>query len=71
MSTRRDEPLEEIWAARRRIAERFGFDPHKQARQLRHRQEEARERIYRREHDMPAASQTTALRETPPDQKPE
>ena len=71
MKTKRDEPLEDIWAARRRIAERFGFDPHKQAQQLRQRQEKARERLYRREHDSPAAPETLALRETPPDQNPE
>ena len=69
MKTKRDEPLEEIWAARRRIAERFGFDPHKQAEQLRQRQEAVKERLYRRTDEFAPASNSLALRETPPDRK--
>jgi len=70
MKTERDEPLEELWAARRRIAERFGFDPHRQARALRERQEAAKERLYRRDDDLTSASDALLLRETPPNQNP-
>jgi hypothetical protein len=68
MNTRRDEPLEEIWAARRRIAARFGFDPHKQAEHLRQRQEAAKHRLYHREQEFAPTSDALALRETPPAQ---
>ena len=49
MKTKRDEPLEEIWAARRRIAGRFGSDPRKQLLHLRKRQAQAKARLYRQE----------------------
>ncbi len=68
MNTGRDEPPEEIWAARRRIATRFGFEPHKQAEHLRQRQEAAKERLYRREQESAPAPQALALRKMPPDQ---
>lgn len=69
MNARRDEPLEEIWAIRRRIAVRFGFDPHKQAEHLRQRQAAAKDRLYRREQELAPASEALALRETPLSQK--
>ncbi len=69
MKTKRDEPLEDIWAARRRIAERFGFDPRKQAAQLRQRQEAAKDRLYRRADEFALASETLVLRDTPPERK--
>jgi hypothetical protein len=34
MKTQRDETLQEIWAIRRRIAKKFGFDPKKTDRLL-------------------------------------
>ncbi|HEY0550249.1 MAG TPA: hypothetical protein VGF13_11665 [Verrucomicrobiae bacterium] len=69
MKAKPDEPLEDIWAARRRIAERFGFDPHKQLQQLRQRQEAAKERLYRRADDFIPASDALLLRDAPRDQK--
>lgn len=69
MQTKLDEPLEDLWAARRRIAERFGFDPRKQAEQLRQRQEAAKDRFYRRANEFPAASEKLVLRDAPPKPK--
>ncbi|MBI3417354.1 MAG: hypothetical protein HY043_18840 [Verrucomicrobia bacterium] len=69
MKTKPDEPLEDIWAARRRIAERFGFDPRKQTEQLRRRQEAAKDRFYRRANEFTAASETLVLRDAPPKPK--
>jgi hypothetical protein len=69
MNAKRDEPLEEIWAIRRRIAARFGFDPHKQAEHLRQRQALAKDRLYHREQEFAVASEVLALRHAPPSQK--
>ncbi len=40
MKTKRDEPLEEIWAIRRRLAEKFDYDLKKAGEYYRQRQKE-------------------------------
>ena len=54
MKTNRDETLEEIWAIRRQIAKKFGYDPKKQVAYYQRRQKESGARIYRPE--VPAGS---------------
>lgn len=49
MKTKRDEPLEEIWAIRRRIAKKFGFDPKKQVAHYQRKQKQMDAKIYRPE----------------------
>ena len=47
MKTNRDETLEEIWAIRRQIAKRFGYDPKKQVAYYQRRQRDSGAKIYR------------------------
>ena len=54
MKTNRDETLEEIWAIRRQIAKKFGYDPKKQVAYYQRKQKESGARIYRPE--VPAGS---------------
>ena len=49
MKTNRDETLEEIWAIRRQIAKRFGYDPKKQVAYYQRKQKESGAKIYRPE----------------------
>lgn len=49
MSTKRDETLEEIWAIRRKIAKKFGFDPKKQVAHYQRKQKQLGAKIYRPE----------------------
>jgi hypothetical protein len=47
MKTKRDEPLEEIWAIRRKISARYDHDPRKQAEDLKKRQTKLKARFFR------------------------
>ncbi|MGD0252805.1 MAG: hypothetical protein ABSC01_08925 [Verrucomicrobiota bacterium] len=49
MNTKRDETLEEIWAIRRQIARKFGFDPRKQVAHYQRKQKQPGVKIYRPE----------------------
>ena len=49
MNTKRDETLEEIWAIRRQIAKKFGYDPRKQVTYYQRKQKESGARIYQPE----------------------
>ena len=49
MKTKRDEPLEEIWAIRRQIAKKFDFDPKKQVAHYQRKQKRLGAKIYRPE----------------------
>ena len=49
MNTKRDETLEEIWAIRRQIAKKFGYDPRKQVAYYQRKQKASGARIYRPE----------------------
>ena len=49
MKAKRDETLEEIWAIRRQIAKKFGYDPKKQVAYYQRKQKESGARIYRPE----------------------
>jgi len=49
MKSKPDETLEEIWAIRRQIAQRFGFDPRKQVAYYQRLQKQLGARIYRPE----------------------
>lgn len=55
MKTNRDEPLEEIWEIRRRIAKRADFDPKKQVAHYQQKQKQLGAKIYRREDHLTAA----------------
>jgi hypothetical protein len=66
MRTKPDQPLEEIWAIRRQIAQEFGGDPKKQAVHYRHKQRQSGARIYRSADTLETAAEVMALRETPP-----
>jgi len=61
-----DEPLEEIWAIRRQIAQEFDYDPSKEVAHYQRKQKQLGARIYRRAGESALASQALALRETPP-----
>ena len=58
MKTKRDEPLEEIWAIRRRIGEKFNYDPKRQAAYYQRKQEQLGAKIYRPE--VPSCSDVQA-----------
>lgn len=49
MTPERDETLEEIWAIRRQIAKKFGYDPRKQVAYYQRKQKESGAKIYRPE----------------------
>jgi hypothetical protein len=49
MKAKLDAPLEEIWAIRRKIAKKFGFDPKKQVAYYQHKQKELGAKIYQPE----------------------
>ena len=49
MNSKRDEPLEEIWAIRRKIAKKFGYDPKNQVAHYQRKQKQLGARLYRRE----------------------
>lgn len=66
MKTKRDEPLEEIWAIRRRLAEKFDYDPKKAGEYYRQRQKTAGVKLYCSEEELSPATEAVALRETPP-----
>jgi hypothetical protein len=66
MKTKRDETLEEIWAIRRRLAEKFDYDPKKAGEYYRRRQKAAGVKIYQREEEFAPAADALVLRETPP-----
>ena len=53
MKPKLDEPLEEIWAIRRQIATKFGFDPKKQVGHYQRKQKKLGAKIYR--HRTPVA----------------
>jgi len=57
MKTNRDETLEEIWAIRRKLAQRFNYDPKKAAAHYRRSQKAAGVKIYRPEAYLTAARQ--------------
>ena len=59
MNTKRDETLEEIWAIRRQIAKKFGYDPRKQVAYYQRKQKASGARIYRPE--VPAGLTSTPL----------
>jgi hypothetical protein len=46
MKAKRDKTLEEIWAIRRQIAKKFGFDPRKQVAYYQQKQNERGAKIY-------------------------
>ncbi len=58
MKAKRDEPLEEIWAIRRQIARKFGFDPRKQVAYYQRKQKQLDARIYHPE--VPAGADVQA-----------
>ena len=58
MKANRDEPLEEIWAIRRRIAKKFNYDPRLQAAHYQRKQEQLGAKIYRPE--VPSSSDVAA-----------
>ena len=58
MKAKRDEPLEEIWAIRRQIAGKFGFDPRKQVAYYQRKQKQLDARMYRPE--VPAGADVQA-----------
>jgi hypothetical protein len=49
MKTNRDEPLEEIWAIRRQIAEKLGHDPKRRAAYYQRKQKQLGAKLYKRE----------------------
>jgi len=55
MKTNRDETLEEIWAIRRKLAQRFNYDPKKAAAHYRRGQKAAGAKIYRPEEHLTSA----------------
>jgi len=55
MTTKRDEPLEEIWAIRRQIARKFDCDPKKQVAYYQQKQRQRGAKIYRRQEPLVAA----------------
>ena len=55
MKTKRDAPLEEIWAIRRQIARKFGYDPKKQVAHYQHKQKRLGAKLYRREEHLAPA----------------
>ncbi len=55
MKSKRDEPLEEIWAIRRKIARKFGYDPKKQVAHYQRKQKQLGAKLYRREEHMSVA----------------
>jgi hypothetical protein len=59
MKANRDEPLEEIWAIRRRIARKFNYDPKRQAAHYQQKQEQLGAKIYRPE--VPTSSDVEAF----------
>jgi hypothetical protein len=78
MKVKRDETLEEIWAIRRQIARKFGFDPRKQVAYYQRKQKQLDARIYHPEvpvgadiqadavlHDHPHAKMATSQCATP------
>ena len=69
MKPKRDETLEEIWAIRRRLAEKFDYDPKKAGEYYRRRQKAAGVRIYRRELELAPAAGALVLNDAPPRQK--
>ncbi|MDB6022157.1 MAG: hypothetical protein JWQ04_2014 [Pedosphaera sp.] len=46
MKTKRDEPLEEIWAIRRQITRKFAFDPKKQVAHYQRKQKKLGAKIF-------------------------
>jgi hypothetical protein len=70
---KRDEPLEEIWEIRRKLAKQFDHDPRKAAAYYREKQRQSGAKLYRwidhragREQEF-VPGETPALRETPPE----
>jgi len=55
MKTNRDETLEEIWAIRRKLAQRFNYDPKKAAAHYRRAQKAAGAKIYHPDKPLAAA----------------
>jgi len=55
MKLKRDEPLEEIWAIRRKIAAECSFDPKELGDFYRRSQKAAGVKLYRRKKRLPAA----------------
>jgi len=55
MKTKRDEALEEIWAIRRQIAQKFDFDPKQQVAHYQQKQKQRGAKIYRRREPLVAA----------------
>ena len=49
MKAKCDEPLEEIWAIRRQIAEKFGRDPKKRAAHYQLKQKQLGAKLFKRE----------------------
>jgi len=66
MKMKRDETLEEIWAIRRQIAKKFGYDPKKQVAYYQRKQKQLGAKIYHREEEFAPDAKALALRETPP-----
>ena len=58
MKPKPDETLEEIWAIRRQIAKRFGYDPKQQVAYYQRKQQDSGAKIYRPE--VPAGSSLPA-----------
>ena len=52
MNAKRDEPLEEIWTIRRRIAKKCQYDPKKQVAHYQRKQKQLGAKLYRREEDL-------------------
>ena len=50
-----DEPLEEIWEIRRKLAKQFDFDPKKAASYYREKQRKLGAKLYKRTEHLPAA----------------
>lgn len=61
---KRDEPLEEIWEIRRKLAKQFDYDPQKAAAYYRDKQKKSGAKIYRRAQR--ADSSALTLRDSPP-----
>lgn len=55
MKTKRDEPLEEIWAIRRQIAKKVDSDPKKQVAHYQQKQKQLGAKIYRRQEHLAVA----------------